>query len=127
MIYEIHYPPNGSSGKSWAYAYDLSTDEGTKSFWDSQGGRNKIQLYSVNVPDIDATQQFFDDHTGTSWPYDLMSNNCKNYVMDGFTSGGANLPNQSPFPSQWPYGNSVGWLLPGTSTPQQVEPWHHKW
>lgn len=132
-LYEVHYAPEGSEGKSYAYAYNLRDRDQRKQFWDSHDGRNKIQLYSVDgLTNPAGTQKFFGDHSNKSWAYDLLDNNCKHYVMQGFEAGGASLPNQSAFPSSWPYGSSVGWLLPGTGvlTPETSSPFvspNHKW
>jgi RHS repeat-associated protein len=101
IVFEINYPPAESSAKAMVYKWNLNDETEVEKFWKFDGGRPRVHLAPVNVPNPDKTYEFFDKLVGKRWPYELTSNNCKDFAEKGFRKGGAILLETGPQPSAW--------------------------
>jgi RHS repeat-associated protein len=131
MIYEINHPsanPDdgpGSRGPSSAlsgtqsgnvvsigYKYNMNTREGRESFLNFRGGRPPLVGVPIHVSNPQAATAFFESWVGQSWDYSFLTNNCKHFVGQGLSQGGASIIINSPSPVVW-RGRNVHYI--GTS------------
>jgi len=127
FIYEVQHPGDGDfdykieggTDKSWRYAWDMDDEETAMAFWnfhseDGGMGRYKISFSPVYVTDPAAVLNHFTNITDESraYNYNLLKNNCKNYVIDGIRAGGGYVPTFSPLPGVWGFGSSFVWKYP---------------
>jgi hypothetical protein len=71
----------------------------------------------VFVPKPEASRSYFKTNIGGNAPYNLIWNNCKNYVMNGLRAGGADIRNVSPFPKEIAGAYTMVWTQAGGQQP----------
>ena len=122
IIYEVNHP-TGPDGKvkngmlSWltggpksvGYQWNMSNPKQAAAFWSFNGGRGELQLAPVSISDPAAATAFFAGQTGETWDYNLFTNNCKNYAIQGFQLGGAQLNTGGPYPANWTNSQFIGY------------------
>ncbi len=122
VIYEINHPDYGQTDglKSWlkggpkavGYRYDMNRDVNASLFWNFGDGRKMITWQAVNVPNPQASRDFFESWVGGSWDYNFFTNNCKHYIYQGLSIGGASINFRTNIPAEWPGAYSTPWYNP---------------
>ena len=82
----------------------MSYEADRKDFWEFMGGRGTLLLAPVVVLNPDKATEFFLSNTGKPWDYNIFTNNCKHYVMQGLLKGLALFPRSeliNPLPYHW--------------------------
>lgn len=62
---------------------------------------SNIWLSPVYIPNSQGAIDFFESWVGKSWDYSLFTYNCKDFVIQGFNAGGANIISNHPQPNVW--------------------------
>jgi hypothetical protein len=117
-------PPYGASNhdKSWPYEWDMTDPSQVEAFWAFHGGRGTLLLSPVTVQNPDNATKWFHSHQGQTWNYNVLINNCSDYVVEGLKVGGAvNADKDGPWPSEW-MGNYTKSWSPGAAGPVDIKP-----
>jgi RHS repeat-associated protein len=122
IIFEINHPDYGRTRgfKSWinggpkavGYRYDMSRDADQSAFWSFGDGRDMITWQSVNISNPQAATAFYESWVGQSWDYNFFTNNCKHYISQGLSLGGASINFSTHVPTEWPGAYVTPWYNP---------------
>jgi hypothetical protein len=90
----------------------MSRDADQSAFWSFGDGRDMITWQSVNISNPQAATAFFESWVGQSWDYNFFTNNCKHYISQGLSLGGASINFSTNIPTEWPGTYVTPWYNP---------------
>ncbi len=100
LISDLNGGPK-SVGYYWENVYDKDSP-----FWTLKE-RGDLHLANVFIPNRAKAVNYFNSFVGKSYPYDLLSNNCKSFCINGLIKGGVDIRVYDVHPGTWTGGFST--------------------